>query len=134
METGAPAHPGRPDAAHGHEQHLHSGEGPLSMTSTVGVLAVLTVIGGFLQFAGVWTPVTNWLDPVSFAPTKDFCWPSSGASLSAISAGPMVVEVDAINGSPTTSLASTLSANGVPLRSRMVPLSAGTVTLCTYCA
>jgi NADH-quinone oxidoreductase subunit L len=35
------------------------------MTSTVGVLAVLTVIGGFLQFAGVWTPVTNWLDPVA---------------------------------------------------------------------
>jgi NADH-quinone oxidoreductase subunit L len=44
---------------------MHSGEGPLSMTSTVGVLAVLTVIGGFLQFAGVWTPVTNWLDPVA---------------------------------------------------------------------
>ena len=35
------------------------------MTSTVGVLAVLTVIGGFLQFANVWTPVTNWLDPVA---------------------------------------------------------------------
>ena len=43
----------------------HSGEGPLSMTSTVGTLTVLTVIGGFLQFAGVWTPVTNWLDPVA---------------------------------------------------------------------
>jgi NADH-quinone oxidoreductase subunit L len=49
----------------GHEQHLHSGEGPLSMISTVGVLAVLTVIGGFLQFAGVWTPVSNWLDPIA---------------------------------------------------------------------
>jgi NADH-quinone oxidoreductase subunit L len=47
------------------EQHEHSGEGPLSMTSTVGTLAVLTVIGGFLQFADVWTPVTNWLDPVA---------------------------------------------------------------------
>jgi NADH-quinone oxidoreductase subunit L len=44
---------------------MHSGEGPLTMTSTVAVLAVLTVIGGFLQFAGVWTPVTNWLDPVA---------------------------------------------------------------------
>ena len=43
----------------------HSGEGPLSMTSTVGTLTVLTVIGGFLQFANVWTPVTNWLDPVA---------------------------------------------------------------------
>jgi NADH-quinone oxidoreductase subunit L len=49
----------------GHEQHMHSGEGPLSMTSTVGVLAVLTVIGGFLQFAGIWTPLTDWLDPVA---------------------------------------------------------------------
>jgi NADH-quinone oxidoreductase subunit L len=47
------------------EQHEHSGEGPLSMTSTVGTLAVLTVIGGFLQFADVWTPITNWLDPVA---------------------------------------------------------------------
>jgi NADH-quinone oxidoreductase subunit L len=47
------------------ESHAHSGEGPLSMTSTVGVLTVLTVIGGFLQFAGVWTPVTNWLEPVA---------------------------------------------------------------------
>jgi NADH-quinone oxidoreductase subunit L len=46
-------------------EHKHSGEGPLSMTSTVGVLAVLTVIGGFLQFANVWTPLTTWLDPVA---------------------------------------------------------------------
>src|SRR3954449_5386358 len=49
----------------GHEQHMHSGEGPLSMTSTVGVLAVLTVVGGFLQFAGVWTPLSDWLYPVA---------------------------------------------------------------------
>ena len=35
------------------------------MTSTVGVLTVLSVIGGCLQFADVWTPVTNWLDPVA---------------------------------------------------------------------
>ena len=49
----------------GHEQHMHSGEGPLSMTSTVAALTVLTVIGGFLQFAGIWTPVTTWLDPVA---------------------------------------------------------------------
>jgi NADH-quinone oxidoreductase subunit L len=46
-------------------EHKHSGEGPLSMTSTVGVLAVLTVVGGFLQFANVWTPLTTWLDPVA---------------------------------------------------------------------
>ena len=35
------------------------GEGPFSMTSTVGVLAVLAVVGGFLQFANVWTPITD---------------------------------------------------------------------------
>jgi NADH-quinone oxidoreductase subunit L len=46
-------------------EHKHSGEGPLSMTSTVGVLAVLAVVGGFLQFADVWTPITTWLDPVA---------------------------------------------------------------------
>jgi NADH-quinone oxidoreductase subunit L len=46
--------------------HAHHGqEGPLSMRWTVGVLAVLSVIGGFLQFAPVWHPLTNWLDPVA---------------------------------------------------------------------
>ena len=49
----------------GHEVHEHTGEGPFSMTSTVGVLMVLAVIGGFLQFADVWTPLTSWLDPVA---------------------------------------------------------------------
>jgi NADH-quinone oxidoreductase subunit L len=51
--------------SHANGQNEHSGEGPLSMTSTVGVLAVLTVIGGFLQFGDVWTPVTTWLEPVA---------------------------------------------------------------------
>jgi NADH-quinone oxidoreductase subunit L len=31
----------------------------------VGVLTVLSAIGGFLQFAGVWTPVSDWLEPVA---------------------------------------------------------------------
>jgi NADH-quinone oxidoreductase subunit L len=66
LTAGSHAHAREGHLMHdGHEQHAHSGEGPLSMTSTVGVLTVLTVIGGFLQFAGVWTPVTNWLDPVA---------------------------------------------------------------------
>ena len=43
----------------------HHGEGPFSMTSTVGVLTVLAAIGGFLQFANVWTPLTDWLEPVA---------------------------------------------------------------------
>jgi NADH-quinone oxidoreductase subunit L len=51
--------------SHGRGRHAHAGEGPFSMTSTVGVLAVLAAIGGFLQFAGVWTPVSDWLEPVA---------------------------------------------------------------------
>jgi NADH-quinone oxidoreductase subunit L len=43
----------------------HHREGPFSMTSTVAVLTVLAAIGGFLQFANVWTPLTDWLEPVA---------------------------------------------------------------------
>ncbi|MDX6510509.1 MAG: NADH-quinone oxidoreductase subunit [Gaiellaceae bacterium] len=48
-------------------EHLHKehGEGPLSMVSVITVLAILSVIGGWIQFAGVWTPITDWLDPVA---------------------------------------------------------------------
>jgi NADH-quinone oxidoreductase subunit L len=44
-------------------EHLHraNGEGPFSMTSTVAVLAVLTVIGGWIQIAGVWHPLADFL-------------------------------------------------------------------------
>jgi NADH-quinone oxidoreductase subunit L len=48
-----------------HERHMHSGEGPLSMTWTVGILTVLATIGGWIQFADIWTPISNWLDPVA---------------------------------------------------------------------
>jgi NADH-quinone oxidoreductase subunit L len=47
------------------DSHDHAGEGPFSMTATVGILTVLAAIGGFLQFAGVWTAISNWLDPVA---------------------------------------------------------------------
>jgi len=60
------AHDREGHTRHGeHGVHEHGGEGPFSMTSTVGVLMVLAVIGGFLQFADVWTPVSNWLEPVA---------------------------------------------------------------------
>src|SRR5216117_2011521 len=45
--------------------HAHHGEGPFSMTSTVTILAVLSLIGGWIQFAPLWTPVTHWLDVVA---------------------------------------------------------------------
>jgi NADH-quinone oxidoreductase subunit L len=43
----------------------HAGEGPFSMIWTVGVLTVLAAFGGWIQFAGVWTPITTWLEPVA---------------------------------------------------------------------
>ena len=49
----------------GHDLHRHAGEGPFSMTWTVAVLAVLAAFGGWIQFAGLWTPITNWLEPVA---------------------------------------------------------------------
>jgi NADH-quinone oxidoreductase subunit L len=35
------------------------------MLLPVGVLTVLSIVGGWLQFAPVWHPLTNWLEPVA---------------------------------------------------------------------
>jgi NADH-quinone oxidoreductase subunit L len=59
------AHAAGASAPHDHEVHEHSGEGPFSMTGPVLVLAVLAVVGGWIQFAPLWHPVSNWLDPVA---------------------------------------------------------------------
>jgi NADH-quinone oxidoreductase subunit L len=37
----------------------------ISMSWTVGALAVLSIVGGFLQFSPVWHPLTDWLQPVA---------------------------------------------------------------------
>jgi NADH-quinone oxidoreductase subunit L len=50
---------------HDHATHAHAGEGPFSMLSVIAVLGLLSAIGGWIQFAGVWTPITDWLDPVA---------------------------------------------------------------------
>ncbi|HEY2326302.1 MAG TPA: NADH-quinone oxidoreductase subunit L [Gaiellaceae bacterium] len=56
---------GEPSAYAREHFHAHHGkEGPLSMRWTVGVLAVLATVGGFLQFAPVWHPLTSWLSPI----------------------------------------------------------------------
>jgi NADH-quinone oxidoreductase subunit L len=47
---------------HHHDGH---GEGPRTMLLPVGILAVLAVIGGWIQFSPLWHPVTNWLAPVA---------------------------------------------------------------------
>jgi NADH-quinone oxidoreductase subunit L len=49
-----------------HPPHLHGDRvAQWSMYLTVGVLTVLAAFGGWLQFAGVWTPVSDWLEPVA---------------------------------------------------------------------
>jgi NADH-quinone oxidoreductase subunit L len=45
------------------------------MLVPVGILAVLAVIGGWIQFAPFWHPLTNWLAPV--APTLAAAEPSN---------------------------------------------------------
>jgi NADH-quinone oxidoreductase subunit L len=48
-------------------EHLHRGrfEGPLAMMWPVGVLSVLSIVGGFLQVPGAWSAVDEWIDPVA---------------------------------------------------------------------
>ena len=49
------------------EENLHKErfEGPLSMMWPVAVLAVLSIVGGFLQIPGLWAGVDTWLEPVA---------------------------------------------------------------------
>ena len=59
--------PGEPSAfvEEHHHRHARHGEGPWTMLLPVGVLAVLAIVGGWLQFSPVWTPVTYWLEPAA---------------------------------------------------------------------
>jgi NADH-quinone oxidoreductase subunit L len=65
MGSHAHGQEGHLDHEHGHEAHMHAGEGPFSMMAVIAVLGVLATIGGWIQFAGVWTPITHWLEPVA---------------------------------------------------------------------
>ncbi|HTY92416.1 MAG TPA: NADH-quinone oxidoreductase subunit L, partial [Steroidobacteraceae bacterium] len=57
---------GEPSAFAREHFHRHHGqEGPFWMLVPVGVLAVLSTVGGFIQWAPLWTPFTTWLDPVA---------------------------------------------------------------------
>jgi NADH-quinone oxidoreductase subunit L len=53
-------------AEEGPTPHLHDGrEGPLTMLVPVGILTLLAAVGGWIQFAPFWHPLTNWLEPVA---------------------------------------------------------------------
>jgi NADH-quinone oxidoreductase subunit L len=58
--------PGEPSPFVREHHHQHHGrEGALTMLVPVGILAVLSVIGGWIQFSPVWHPVTDWLAPAA---------------------------------------------------------------------
>ena len=79
---------GEPSAFAREHFHSHHGqEGPLSMRWTVGVLGVLAAIGGFLQFAPVWHPLTDWLAPVAAPLTEATSTQEAVASLWAVGLG-----------------------------------------------
>ncbi len=65
--------------------HRHHGqEGPISMLWTVGTLGALSVVGGLLQFAPIWHPLSTWLDPVAppiAEATNAQEWLTSGAAI-----------------------------------------------------
>ncbi|MFL5933142.1 MAG: proton-conducting transporter membrane subunit, partial [Gaiellaceae bacterium] len=48
-----------------HPPHAEHGLVKWSMAIPVGVLTVLAVFGGWIQFAGVWDPTSDWLEPVA---------------------------------------------------------------------
>jgi NADH-quinone oxidoreductase subunit L len=53
-----------PEHAPGHSEHGHA-EGPLSMLIPVGVLTVLSIVGGLVVIPGVWEPFLEWIDGVA---------------------------------------------------------------------
>jgi NADH-quinone oxidoreductase subunit L len=59
----------------------------VSMASTVAVLAVLSVIGGWLQFAPLWHPVETWLEPVAEPLVSPASWQEAVSSVLAVALG-----------------------------------------------
>jgi NADH-quinone oxidoreductase subunit L len=82
---------GEPSAFAREHFHAHHGkEGPFSMRWPVAVLAALSVVGGFLQFAPLWHPLTDWLEPVAapiVEPTNAQEWLASALAVGAGLAG-----------------------------------------------
>src|SRR6266542_2826169 len=57
---------GEPSGFAREHHHLHHGkEGPPEMFWPVAILAALSVGGGWIQFAGLWAPVSRFLEPVA---------------------------------------------------------------------
>ncbi len=76
---------GEPTAFAREHFHRHHGqEGPLWMLVPVGALAVLSCIGGLVQWAPLWTPLSTWLEPVArpiAEPTNAQEWATSAIAI-----------------------------------------------------
>jgi NADH-quinone oxidoreductase subunit L len=70
-----------------HYHSHHGAEGPFSMLWTVLTLAALSVVGGFLQFAPLWHPLTDWLEPVAHPFAEADNAQEAIASVSAVALG-----------------------------------------------
>jgi NADH-quinone oxidoreductase subunit L len=55
---------GEEDASREHGEEPHHGEGPRTMLVPVGILTVLSIVGGWIQFAPPWHLLSDWLEPV----------------------------------------------------------------------
>jgi NADH-quinone oxidoreductase subunit L len=71
-----------------HPPHAHGDAvAQWSMYLSVGALTVLAVIGGWIQFAGVWTPITDWLEPVARPIAEATNAQEAWASIAAVALG-----------------------------------------------
>jgi NADH-quinone oxidoreductase subunit L len=68
--------------------HPHGGkEGPPWMVGPVAVLALLSVVGGFVQFAPVWHPLTTWLESAAPSGAEATNGREAIASIAAVALG-----------------------------------------------
>ena len=71
-----------------HPPHAHGdGVARWSMYLSVGVLTILAVIGGGFQFAGVWTTISDWLEPVAKPLVEASNTQEAVASVAAVAVG-----------------------------------------------
>jgi NADH-quinone oxidoreductase subunit L len=84
MEGHGEADASRP---HGRSHAAHAGEGPFSMTAPVAILAVLALIGGWIQWAPLWHPVSDWLEPVARPLVEPTSWMEAASSAIALALG-----------------------------------------------
>jgi NADH-quinone oxidoreductase subunit L len=83
-------------SAHVREHPPHAGHDRLvdwSMGLTVAALAVLAAFGGWIQFANAWTPITDWLDPVSKPLLEATSSQEAVASILAVTTGALGIGV-----------------------------------------